>query len=97
MLMFGIAQTGIQLADAKTSAPSDGALVSCSVMISAPCSHLGIEGAEAGAGAMLAACRLAGLSALESRLCGRSCSRATVGDCGRRDSYRTAVFWPFPR
>ena len=64
MLMFGIAQTGIQLADAKTSAPSDGALVSCSVMISAPCSHLGIEGAEAGAGAMLAAFRLAGLSAL---------------------------------
>ena len=33
MLTFGIAQTGIQLADAKTSAPSDGALVpalSCS-------------------------------------------------------------------
>jgi hypothetical protein len=27
-------------------------------MVSAPCSHLGIEGAEAGAGAMLGACRL---------------------------------------
>jgi hypothetical protein len=33
---------------------------------SAPCSHLWFEGAEAGAGAMLVACRLAGLSALET-------------------------------
>jgi hypothetical protein len=30
----------------------------------APCSHLWMEHAEAGAGAMLVACRLAGLSAL---------------------------------
>jgi hypothetical protein len=36
------------------------------VMVSAPCSHLGFEGAEAGAGAMLVAYRLAGLSALET-------------------------------
>jgi len=35
-------------------------------MINAPCSHLGIEGAEAGAGAMLVAYRLAGLSELPS-------------------------------
>jgi hypothetical protein len=33
-------------------------------MINAPRAHLWLEGAEAGAGAMLAACRLAGLSAL---------------------------------
>jgi hypothetical protein len=36
-----------------------------SVLVDAPCSHLGEE-AEAGAGAMLVACRLAGLSALET-------------------------------
>jgi hypothetical protein len=33
-------------------------------IVSAPCSHLGIEGAEAGARAMLVACRLDGVSAL---------------------------------
>ena len=37
----------------------------CSVMVDAPYSHLWGGGAEAGAGAMLVACRLAGLSALE--------------------------------
>jgi hypothetical protein len=36
----------------------------------APCSHLGIGGAEAGAGAMLVACRLAGLSTLETYYAG---------------------------
>jgi hypothetical protein len=50
----------------------DGALVSCSVMVNARCSHLGIEGAEAeaGAGAMLLACQLAGLSVLETYYAG---------------------------
>ena len=33
---------------------------------------------------MLAACRLAGLSALDSGLCEQTCSCATVGDCGGR-------------
>ena len=59
-----------------------------------PCSHLGIEGAEAAAGAMLAACRLAGLSALEAQYagvraraqCGRR--RVTVGACLERGSPR---------
>ena len=37
---------------------------------SAPCSHLGMEHAEAGAGAMLVACRLAGPSALEGHYAG---------------------------
>ena len=40
------------------------------VMISAPCSHLGMGHAEAGAGAMLVACRLAGLSALGAHYAG---------------------------
>ena len=37
---------------------------------SAPCSHLGMEHAEAGAGAMLVAYRLAGLSALGAHYAG---------------------------
>jgi hypothetical protein len=36
------------------------------LMVSAPCSHLTSKDADAGAGAMLAACRLAGLSALDA-------------------------------
>ena len=39
-------------------------------MKSAPYSHLGMEHAEAGAGAMLVACRLAGLSALDAHYAG---------------------------
>ena len=38
----------------------------------APCSHLWLDDAEAGAGAMLVACRLAGLSALEAYYAGVS-------------------------
>ena len=47
-------------------------------MESAPCSHLRVEHAEAGAGAMLVACRLAGLSALEGHYAGVS-ARAQFG------------------
>jgi hypothetical protein len=39
-------------------------------MVGAPCSHLEAEGAEAGAGAMLVACRLADLSALGAHYAG---------------------------
>jgi hypothetical protein len=39
-------------------------------MESAPCSHLWIEDAEAGAGAMLVGCRLPGLSALGAHYAG---------------------------
>ena len=45
-------------------------------------SHLGMEHAEAGAGAMLVACRLAGLSALEGHYAGVNLS---------------AQFWPAQR
>ena len=43
---------------------------------------------------MLVACRLAGLSALESRLCGRTHGRATVGAGGQaRDAEKLAFAW----
>ena len=44
-----------------------------------PARTFSVGDAEAGTGAMFVACRLAGLSALESRLCGRPRGRATVG------------------
>src|SRR5271157_4310435 len=51
-----------------------------------PCSHLGIEGAEAeaGAGAMLVACRLAGLSALEAHYA----AAKSGAQCGRTRAFR---------
>ena len=52
----------------------------------------GIEGAEAGAGAMLVACRLAGLSALEAYYAG---VRARV-QCRRTVGGRGAVEAEFP-
>jgi hypothetical protein len=57
----------------------------------APCSHLWLDGAEAGAGAMLVACRLAGLSALEGHHAGPQrapaispCAKTEVQECERR-------------
>ncbi len=49
----------------------------------APFSHHGGEGAEAGAGAMLVACRLAGLSALETHYADVNRRAQCSATCGR--------------
>ena len=51
-------------------------------MVGAPCSHLWGRSAEAGAGAMLVACRLADLSALEGHYAEVSVSAQFGGACG---------------
>ena len=54
---------------------------------SAPCSHLWGVKREAGAVAMLVACRLAGLSALSAQLCVRQMTR----NAGRRSTSNIAM------
>src|SRR5271165_7238168 len=68
-------------------APVHAPAATGSFMVSAPCSHLWGGSAEAGAGAMLVACRLAGLSALILDYAVKA-ARAQFGSTQRSSGHR---------